>query len=71
MDIKRIFIQGAGTMGNGIAQVSAQAGYEVVMMDLSMEFVQKGMDAIGKSLQKMVEKGRMKAEDRISHPVPD
>jgi len=46
--------------------VSAQAGYEVVMMDLSMEFVQKGMDAIGKSLQKMVEKGRMKAEDRAA-----
>ena len=64
MEVKRVFIQGAGTMGNGIAQVSAQAGYDVMMMDLSAEFVQEGMDAIGKSLQKMVEKGKVKAEDR-------
>ena len=64
MDVKRVFIQGAGTMGNGIAQVSAQAGYDVVMMDLSAEFVQKGMDAISKSLQRMVDKAKMKAEDK-------
>gem|GEM_PF-2356455 len=39
MKIRHIFIQGAGTMGSGIAQVSAQAGFEVIMMDLSMKFV--------------------------------
>jgi 3-hydroxyacyl-CoA dehydrogenase len=40
IDIKCVFIQGAGTMGNGIAQASAQAGFEVILMDLSSEFVQ-------------------------------
>src|SRR5512139_2414382 len=64
MEMKRIFIQGAGTMGNGIAQVSAQAGYDVVMMDLTPELVQKGMDTIGKSLTRMVDKGKMKDEER-------
>jgi 3-hydroxybutyryl-CoA dehydrogenase len=64
MEIKCIFIQGAGTMGNGIAQVSAQAGYDVVMMDLSTDLVQRGMDTIGKSLQRMVDKGKMKAEEK-------
>jgi 3-hydroxybutyryl-CoA dehydrogenase len=64
VEIKQIFIQGAGAMGNGIAQVSAQAGYDVVMMDLTPELVQKGMDTIGKSLTRMVDKGKMKAEER-------
>jgi 3-hydroxybutyryl-CoA dehydrogenase len=64
MEIKRVFIQGAGTMGNGITQVSAQAGFDVVMMDVSAELVQKGMDTIAKSLQRMVDKGKMKGEDK-------
>ena len=64
MEIKRVFIQGAGTMGNGIAQVTAQAGFDVVMMDLSMDFVQKGMGTIEKSLQRMVDKGKMKGEEK-------
>lgn len=64
MEIKRIFIQGAGTMGNGIAQVSAQAGFEVFMMDLSMELIQKGMNSIEKSLQRGIDKGKMKVEEK-------
>ena len=64
MEIKRIFIQGAGTMGSGIAQVSAQAGFEVFMTDLSTELVQKGMNAIEKSLQRGIDKGKMKAEEK-------
>jgi 3-hydroxybutyryl-CoA dehydrogenase len=64
MEIKCIFIQGAGTMGSGIAQVSAQAGFEVLMMDLSTELVQKGMNAIEKSLQRGIDKGKMKAEEK-------
>ena len=64
MEIKRVFIQGAGTMGNGIAQVTAQAGFDVVMMDLSMDFVQKGMGTIEKSLQRMVDRGKMTGEER-------
>ena len=64
MEIKRVFVQGAGTMGNGIAQVSAQAGFDVTMMDVSMELVQKGTNTIEKSLQRMVDKGKLKAEDK-------
>jgi 3-hydroxybutyryl-CoA dehydrogenase len=64
MEIKQIFVQGAGTMGSGIAQVSAHAGYDVVIMDLSTELVQKGMDTVGKSLQRMVDKGKLKAEQK-------
>jgi len=54
--IKKVFVIGAGTMGNGIAQVSAQAGYDVVMSDIKDEFIQKGMAAIEKSLDRMVKK---------------
>lgn len=59
MEIKKIFVIGAGQMGNGIAQVSAQAGYEVIMSDIKDEFVQKGMDTISKSLDRGVKKGTM------------
>ena len=64
MDIKHVFVQGAGIMGSGITQVSAQAGFDVTMMDLSMEIVQKGMNIIEKSLQRMVDKGKLKNEDK-------
>jgi 3-hydroxybutyryl-CoA dehydrogenase len=64
MKIKLIFVQGAGTMGSGIAQVSAQAGFDVTMMDLSMEIVQKGMNIIEKSLQRSVDKGKISGEDK-------
>ena len=52
---------GAGTMGNGIAQVAARAGYEVVMRDVSEQFLERGMKAIDKSLQRDVEKERLNA----------
>jgi 3-hydroxybutyryl-CoA dehydrogenase len=64
MGIQRIFVQGAGAMGSGIAQVSAQAGYAVILMDLSNELVQKGMKSIDRSLQRGIEKGKMKAEEK-------
>jgi len=57
--IKKVFVIGAGTMGNGIAQVSAQAGYDVTMSYIKDEFIQKGMDAISKSLDRSVKKGTM------------
>ncbi len=66
MDIQRIFIQGAGTMGSGIAQVSAQAGFKVILMDLSRELVQRGMSSIEKSLQRGIEKGKMKSEEKAA-----
>ena len=52
-----IGVIGAGTMGNGIAQVAARAGYEVVMHDVRDEFLVRGLKAIDKSLQRDVEKG--------------
>ncbi|MDD5009225.1 MAG: 3-hydroxyacyl-CoA dehydrogenase NAD-binding domain-containing protein [Syntrophorhabdaceae bacterium] len=64
MDIKKIGVLGAGTMGNGIAQVAAQAGYDVVMRDIEDRFVEGGLKNIDKFLSKSVEKGKMKAEDK-------
>ena len=64
MTVKRIGVVGAGTMGRGIAQVCAQAGYEVVMSDVSAEAVGAGRAAIEKLLARAVEKERMSAEDR-------
>jgi 3-hydroxybutyryl-CoA dehydrogenase len=61
-----IGIVGAGTMGNGIAQVAARAGYSVVMRDVSDEFLQRGMVAIDKSLQRDVDKERLKEEEKRS-----
>jgi 3-hydroxyacyl-CoA dehydrogenase len=53
-DIRNIAVLGAGAMGNGIAQVSAQAGYQVIMQDITEEALEKGMDTIKKSLSKLV-----------------
>ena len=66
MAIKKVFVIGAGQMGNGIAQVTAQAGYEVTMSDIKDEFVQKGMDAISKSLDRSVKKGTMTEADKAA-----
>src|SRR5882672_9601195 len=57
---------GAGTMGNGIAQVAARAGYSVAMCDVQDEFLQRGMNAIDKSLQRDVDKGRLSAEEKAA-----
>ena len=66
MAIEHIAIIGAGQMGNGIAQVSACAGYKVTMIDIKEEYVEKGMSTIKKSLNKLVSKGRMSEEDAES-----
>ena len=55
---------GAGTMGNGIAQVAARAGYDVVMRDVSDEFLERGMQAIDKSLQRDVDKDRLSEHEK-------
>jgi len=60
--IKTIGVVGAGTMGNGIAQVAAQAGYDVIMTDIEDKFVQNGLKNIDKFLAKSVEKGKMTAD---------
>ena len=57
--IKKVFVVGAGTMGSGIAQVCAQSGIQVVLNDISREFVDKGMKNIAWSVGKFVEKGKV------------
>ena len=62
MEINKIGVIGAGTMGNGIAQVFAQAGYDVVMIDVEQKFIDNGIAIIKKSLTKMVEKTKINQE---------
>ena len=57
----KVMVLGAGTMGAGIVQVAAQAGFDVVVRDIKQEFVDKGIKGIDKGLEKMVSKGRMEA----------
>lgn len=64
MDIKNVAVIGAGAMGLGIAQVSAQAGYQVKLQDISTEALDKAIKTITKSLDKTVEKGKLTAEAR-------
>ena len=52
MEIKKIGVLGAGLMGNGIAQVCAQAGYEVMLRDIEQRFIDKGMDTIKNNLKR-------------------
>src|SRR4029079_1602348 len=61
-----IAVVGAGTMGNGIAQVAARGGYDVVMHDVRNEFIERGMSAIDKSLQRDVDKERLSGGDKQS-----
>jgi 3-hydroxybutyryl-CoA dehydrogenase len=58
MEIKKICVLGAGLMGNGIAQVCAQAGYSVTLRDIEQRFVDGGMNMVRKNLSRDVEKGR-------------
>src|SRR6185295_14465623 len=57
-------IIGAGTMGNGIAQVAARAGYAVIMRDVTDGFLERGMAAIEKSLSRDVVKARLTESDK-------
>ena len=57
-------VVGAGTMGNGIAQVAARAGFNVVMRDVADEFLARGLNAIDKSLQRDVDKERLTADEK-------
>jgi len=64
MEIKTFGVIGAGQMGNGIAQVAAMSGLDVIMNDIATEFVEKGLKTITKNLDRSVEKGKMSNEDR-------
>jgi len=62
--IKTVGVIGAGTMGNGIAQVFAQSGFQVVVQDIADRSLERARAAIDKSLAKFVEKGKLEVADR-------
>jgi len=63
MVIKKVCVIGSGTMGSGIAQVSAQAGYETTIIDVKQEFLDRGLGIIKASLVKFVQKEKMKQKE--------
>jgi 3-hydroxybutyryl-CoA dehydrogenase len=66
MIIKNIFVIGAGTMGNGIAQVAATSGYQVTCMDVQPAALEKAKETIAKSAAKLLEKGTLTQEQKNS-----
>ncbi|HLB27800.1 MAG TPA: 3-hydroxyacyl-CoA dehydrogenase family protein [Dehalococcoidales bacterium] len=62
--IKNVFVMGAGTMGSGIAQVSAEAGYDVILMDMKDEFTKAALANIEKSLDRKIKRGDIKESDK-------
>jgi 3-hydroxybutyryl-CoA dehydrogenase len=64
MAIEKVSVLGAGTMGHGIAQVAAMAGYKVFLYDINIDFVNKGLGKIRQNLDKGVEKGKITPEAR-------
>jgi 3-hydroxybutyryl-CoA dehydrogenase len=66
MTIRQIFVIGAGTMGNGIAQVAATSGYQVTCMDVMPAALEKAKATIAKSTAKLLEKGTITAEQKAS-----
>ncbi|WP_108306059.1 3-hydroxybutyryl-CoA dehydrogenase [Metalysinibacillus jejuensis] len=66
MNIQRVMVIGAGQMGSGIAQVCAQAGFDVKLNDMKQEFYERGIGVITKNLTRDVEKGRKTEEDKAA-----
>jgi 3-hydroxybutyryl-CoA dehydrogenase len=62
--IKTVAVLGAGTMGNGIAHVFARAGYNVILRDVEERFLQRGMETIGKNLDREIKKGKLAEADK-------
>jgi 3-hydroxybutyryl-CoA dehydrogenase len=65
-EIKTVGVVGAGTMGRGIARVAAEAGFQVLLVDVTQELVDRALQANDRELQRMVEKGKLSAEDRAA-----
>jgi 3-hydroxybutyryl-CoA dehydrogenase len=63
--IKKVAVLGAGTMGNGIAHVFARAGYHVILRDVETRFLDRGMETIGKNLDREVKKEKITAADKL------
>lgn len=66
MEINKIAVLGAGTMGAGIVQVAAQKGINVILRDIKQEFVDKGIAGITKNLDKLVSKGKMAEDEKTA-----
>jgi len=66
MEVKKFGVIGSGQMGNGIAQVVAASGLEVVMSDIKEEFCENGMATISKNLDRMVKKQRISEDDKAA-----
>ncbi len=66
MEIQRVGVVGAGTMGNGIAHVFARSGYRVLLCDVKQSFLDRGLDTISRNLDREVAKSRITAEEKIS-----
>ena len=64
MEIKQVGVVGCGIMGHGIAQISAQAGYQVTVSEVNEELLRKGLAAIESSLSKLAEKGKITPEEK-------
>ncbi len=66
MEIQRVGVVGAGTMGNGIAHVFARSGYHVVLCDVQQSFLDRGLDAIAKNLDREAAKNKISAEEKVA-----
>ena len=66
MNIQRVGVIGAGTMGNGIAHVFARCGYAVVLCDVEQRFLDRGLQTIGKNLDREVAKNKITADDKAA-----
>src|SRR5215472_7132275 len=64
MEIRRVGVIGAGTMGNGIAHVFARGGYDVLLCDVEQRFLDRAMEMIAKNLEREVAKSKITAEDK-------
>src|SRR5688572_28930971 len=63
-DVRKVGVLGCGLMGSGIAEISAKAGFETWVREVSDEFLEKGKKSIAKSIDKAVEKGKLEAAAR-------
>ncbi len=66
MQIQKVGVIGAGTMGNGIAHVFARSGYSVILCDVELRFLERGIATITKNLEREVAKNKISAEDKAS-----
>src|SRR5437868_9946299 len=64
IDVQRVLVVGAGTMGSGIAQVAARAGYKTALFDVAPGAAQRALERVADSLGRAVEKGRCTAQER-------